>query len=392
MVETADVIVIGAGVQGASLAFHLARRGVRSLVLERSSVASGATGRSSGLVRMHYDLAVEAHLAWESFGWFRDWSERVGGDCGFTRTGFLFLVGPKHGEALRANVDAQRALGIATSVVGAAEIRRIAPDLFADDDTLAAHEPESGYADPSATTAGFLRAAREGGARFIGGCEVTGIRVVGGRVAGVDTNRGPFDSPIVVDAAGGWAARVAGLVGLDLPLTIWRHDTAYLGVPAAVTGVLPVVIDDTNDMYFRPEGHGQVLIGLEDDNELGGDPDRPTNEAAPGFPAKVAERICRRIPAFRDATFRSAHSGQDGLSPDQRAILGPVGGDGPDGFFLQCGFSGTGFKTAPAVGLAMSEWILDGAPRTVDIRPFGLGRFAAGRPLVGEHPYGAIWR
>ena len=140
-------------------------------------------------------------------------------------------------------------------------------------------------------------------------------------------------------------------------------------------------------MYFRPEGADLVLVGLEDGNEIGGSPDRDTADAAPGFRDRVAERIIRRVPGLADGTFRTAHSGQDGLTPDQRPILGPAG---PDGFYLDCGHSGTGFKTAPAVGLGMAELILDGAATSVDLAPFALERFAAaGRSAARLRP---LWR
>jgi glycine/D-amino acid oxidase-like deaminating enzyme len=389
MSETADVIVIGAGVQGASLAFHLAGRGARVIVIERSSVAAGATGRSSGLVRMHYDLLAETRLAWASFPWFTEWAERVGGDCGFTRTGFLWIEPPDGEDRLHRNVAAHRELGIETSVVGADEIRRIAPALAVGDAELAAYEPQSGYADPSGTAAGFMRAARGRGARLVTGAAVTAIPVDGGRVTGVETAAGSFSAPVVVDVAGGWAARVAALTGLEIPVTVWRHDTGYLGIPASVPRPIPVVIDNAREMYLRPEGSELVLIGLEDENELDGSPDRDTADAKPGFADVAADRIVGRVPGLIDGTFRSAHSGQDGLTPDQRPILGPAG---PEGFFLDCGHSGTGFKTAPAVGLAMAELILDGTATSVDISPFTFERFAAGRLLRGEHGGSPIWR
>lgn len=389
MVEGADVIIIGAGVQGASLAFHLACRGTRVVVVERSTTAAGATGRSSGLVRMHYDLPAEALLAWTSFPWFRDWPQRVGGECGFVRTGFLWIEPPDMVDRLRANVATQQGLGIATSFVEAGEIRRLAPALAVGDGEAAAYEQHSGYADPAATATGFLRAARDRGARLVQGAEVTAIPVAGGAVTGVETTRGAFAAPVVVDAAGGWAARVARLVDLDIPVQVWRHDTAFLGAPPEVPVPFPVVIDNGNDLYFRPEGSRLVLVGLEDANEIGGSPDRDTGDVAPGFAEQVVDRIVRRVPGLANGTFRSAHSGQDGITPDQRPILGPAG---PAGFFLDCGHSGTGFKTAPAVGLGMSELILDGAATSVDLEPFALERFAAGRLLEGKHGYRALWR
>lgn len=389
MAETADVIVVGAGVHGASLAFHLACRGVRVVVVERSTVASGATGRSSGLVRIHDALLAQARLAWVSYPWFRDWAARVGGTCGFTVSGFLWIEGAGVADRLKASVAAHRRLGVETSFVPADEIRRIAPVLAVEDWEVAAYEPASGYADPSATATGFLAAARARGAQLVQGAEVTAIPVAGGAVTGVETTRGSFAAPVVVDAAGAWAARVASLAGLEIPVRTWRHDTAFLGAPPAVPVPFPVVIDDHNSMYLRPEGSNLVLVGLEDGSEIGGSPDRDTAAAAAGFDQRVAERVIRRIPGLANGTFHSAHSGQDGITPDQRPIVGSAG---PDGFYLDCGHSGTGFKTSPAVGLGVSELILDGAATSVDLAPFALQRFADGRPLTTEQAYGAGWR
>jgi sarcosine oxidase subunit beta len=218
---------------------------------------------------------------------------------------------------------------------------------------------------------------------------VTAVRVGGGRAIGIETTKGAFDAPVIVNAAGGWAGRVAALAGLDIPIRVWRHDTGYLGVPASVARPIPVVIDSANSMYFRPEGAEMVLIGLEDDNQIGGSPDRDTGDSRPDFRDRASDRIIRRVPGLIDGTFRASHSGQDGLTPDQRPMLGAAG---PDGFFLDCGHSGTGFKTAPAIGLGMAELILDGAATSVDLAPFAFERFAAGRPLVGEHGEEPIWR
>lgn len=390
MTDTADVVVIGGGVQGASLAFHLASRGASVVIVERSTVAAGATGRSSGLVRVYYDLLAEARLAAASREWFRHWEELVGGECGFTVTGFLWIEPGSAADRVSANVASHRELGVDSTLVSAAAIRELAPGLHVEDDEVAAWEPDSGYADPSMTATGFARAARDRGARLLQGAEVTAIRTAGGRVQGVDTTKGAIDAPVVVNAAGGWAGRVAALAGLELPLTVWRHDTGYLGVPASVPRPLPVVIDIPNSMYFRPEGAELVLVGLEDDNQMGGSPDADTASAAATFRDRASERMIARVPGLVDGTFRTSHSGQDGLTtPDQRPMLGPAG---PDGFYLDCGHSGMGFKTAPAIGLGMAELILEGACRTVDITPFAFTRFAEGRVLEGEHGGAPIWR
>jgi sarcosine oxidase subunit beta len=389
MDTTADVIIIGGGAHGASLAFHLAKKGVRPLVLERRFIASGATGRSSGLVRMHYDLEPESRLAWESYKYFWNWSEMVGGDCGFKRTGFLQFVRPEHDDQLRANVAMHQRIGIPSLLVSPDDVRRIAPAFSADDIDLAAFEPESGYADPSGTVSSFLEAARQLGARLVQDCRVTAVCVEGGRVTGVETSQGSFSAPVVVNAAGPWARQVGAMVGLDLPVDTWQHDTMFIRRPKDLGPSHPTVIDFPNSMYFRPETGWLTLVGLEDNNPLGESPDGDTDHAKPGFVERAVERICQRIPEMDRGSLHSAHGGYDGITPDQRAILGQAG---PEGFYLDCGFSGTGFKISPAVGACLAELIVDGQASLVDITPFRLERFLEGRPLTGEHSYESIWR
>ncbi|MFL5667927.1 MAG: NAD(P)/FAD-dependent oxidoreductase [Chloroflexota bacterium] len=389
MIETAEVIVVGAGVQGASLAFHLARRGVPVLVLERETVAAGATGRSSGFVRMHYDLASDARLAWTSFPYFEDWAAMVGhGDCGFVRTGFLQIMPGDLGDSVRANIKIQQDIGIDTGMLTAGDVARLVPGAVIDDVSTAIFEPRSGYADPSGTAAGFLAAARALGARVVQDCPASAVLVDGETVVGVDTERGRFGAPVVVDVAGAWSAPLARTVGVEIPVETWRHDTAYFGLPDGRTSDFPIVIDEINEVYFRPEGTETMLVGLEGGNEVGGSPDRPLTMSHPELVEEMVRRVCARVPWMADGTLRTSHGGQDGITPDQHGILGQAG---PDGFYLACGFSGTGFKTAPAIGQCLTELILDGRATTVDISGYGLERFAAGRPLVGDHPYRMLW-
>jgi sarcosine oxidase subunit beta len=388
MAQTAEVLIVGAGIHGASLAFHLAERGVRATVLEKATVAAGATGRSSGMVRMHYDVEAEARLAWRSWAYFDDWTDRVGGDSGFTNVGFLQLV-PRHEiEALHANVAMQQGIGIDTGVVDADEVRRLLPGVAIDDDQVAAFEPRSGYADPSSSAASLMAAAMRAGAQLVQRCEVTSVRVEGDRVAGVETTQGAFDAPVVVDAAGAWAGRIAAMAGVDAPIDVWRHDVGYVHRPADIPRHIGF-IDFANGFYSRPEGETLTLVALEDGNPLRGDPDAPVDRAAPGFMARAAERIVQRLPHFGRAGAHSAHSGQDGITPDQHPIIGPAG---PEGFWLDCGFSGTGFKIAPAVGASLAQLIVEGPAANDDLAIYRLDRFAEGRPIVGEHPYGPIWR
>ena len=388
MTGTYDVIIIGGGIAGVSTAFHLSQRGCRVVVLERKFVAAEATGRSSGVVRMHYDLEAESRLAWASFHYFRNWQERVGGECGFTRTGFLNIVSPDHNEQLRANVAMHQRIGIPSLLVTADDVKRLAPDFVTDDFELAAYEPESGYADPGSTAAALMAAARERGAQLVQDCRVSQIKTSGGRVMGVETNRGEFVAPQVLNTAGAWAAEVGRLAGVELPIDTWWHEVAFIRRPPALQ-LHPTVIDLSLAMYFRPETGGLTLVALEDGSQFGESPDSDADHVAPGFVERAVERLCRRVPGMDAGSLKTAYRGCDGITPDQRFILDQAG---PEGFYVACGFSGTGFKLGPAIGACMTELILDGQAKTVDISSFTLRRFETGELLEGEHAYSTFWR
>jgi len=177
------------------------------------------------------------------------------------------------------------------------------------------------------------------------------------------------------------------MIGLDLPYDTWRHDTMFVRRPHELGFPHPTVIDSAYEMYFRPEGN-LTLVGLEDASAFGESPDGDTDHARAGFVERGIDRLCKRIPAIDNGSLHSAHGGYDGITPDEHPLLGAAG---PDGFYLDCGFSGTGFKTAPAVGLCMSELILDGASKIVDLSAYSPSRFAEGRHIRGEYTYGTAW-
>ncbi|MBK7319531.1 FAD-dependent oxidoreductase [Candidatus Villigracilis affinis] len=389
MMQTYDAIVIGAGVMGASIAFHLAERGLQTAILERKVTASGATGHSSGLVRMHYDLAAESELTFASYkNYFGNWKERVGGECGFINTGFLQVAKREHEDKLRGNVANQQKIGINTSVISAAEVKKLFPDLVTEHFDYAAYEPDSGYADATLTTNSFLDSAKRNGATLIQNCEVTAIHTTGGKVTGVSTTKGGFDAPIIINAAGPWAKHVAALAGVDVPLVTWTHDVAFLHRPPSL-GKFPAVIDDVINCYFRPEGSALILAAGEDESLRGEAPDAEDQTPTPTFVDKLIDAMVQRIPKIEESGLHSIHVGRDGITPDQRSIYSAAG---PDGFYLACGLSGTGFKTSPAAGASMVELILDGKPKTVDITPFRFQRFAEGKLIEGEYGYGHIWK
>lgn len=218
MTQNYDAIVIGAGVVGVSVAFHLAERGLKPVILERREIASGATGRSSGVVRLHYDFEMDSRLAWVSFQYFRNWRVRVGGECGFTRTGVLNIVPARLVDHMRTNVEIHRRIGIPTSIISADDVKRLVPSFYTDDFEMAAYEPESGYADPVLTANSFLAAAKACGAIYLQDCQVTGVNVSSGKVTGVKTLRDVFSAPVIINAAGPWASRIAAMAGVKIPI------------------------------------------------------------------------------------------------------------------------------------------------------------------------------
>lgn len=384
-VETADVVIIGGGVTGTSAAFRLAERGAgRVVLLERRYLAAGASGKSGALVRMHYTNPHESKLAYESLRVFQHWADVVGGSCGFQAPGFVQLVAPEYEAALRANVAAQQALGIDTRVVSVEDLRALAPALFTGDLTYAAYEPHSGYADPVATTYGFARRAAELGATIREHAEVVAITAADGRVTGVELANGErIAAPVVLLAGGIWANRLLQPLGLDYGLTPYRSQVVIFRWPPAITGH-PVVIDRTLGCWLRPEGAGTLIgaevgsgpIGLEDFTET----------VDVDYVAQARRTLVHRLPAMADAPMRGAWAGVYAMSPDGRPIIDRL--DEPSGLYLMLGDSGTSFKTAPAIGQCLAEWIVDGAPRLADLTPFRAARFAEGQLWTDRHAYG----
>jgi sarcosine oxidase, subunit beta len=377
-------IVVGAGVVGASVAFHLTERGVETLVVDREGPAAGSTARSGALVRAHYPTALEADLAWESLTeYFEPWGERVGGGCGFTRTGFAYLVGEDRIEALRHNVSLQRSVGVETELVGPEELREIDPALDTDGVALAAYEPRGGYADPTATAVGFLRAAEALGARFEQRL-VTGLRVRDDKATGVETENGPLDAPAVVLAAGAWSVPLAAGVGLELPVQPARVQVSLFERSYTLATHL-TFIDSVLSFYARPAAEHATLVGLRDRFSPLDDPDEWDPEPDPELPGAAANLLGQRVPGLRDAPYRSGRAGVLDMTPDGRPVLGP---EGPEGLYLAVGWSGTGFKKAPAVGAQLAAWILEGSPRQKGLEAYTLERFRTGNLIFGDHEPG----
>jgi len=385
-IRRADVIVIGGGANGTSTAFHLATRGVRNvLLLERRHLGAGATGKSGSLVRMHYTNEAESRLAFESLKVFRDFRNVVGGDCGFEPIGFIQIVPPGYEAALARNVARQQRLGITTQAVTPDRLRDLLPGCRADDVGGAAWEPESGFADPNATTFAFAEAAQRLGATIETGSEVTRIVTEHDRVVGVETARGRVEAPVVVLVPGAWAAPLLGPLGLDFGLVPRRIQITIFRWPAGFTSRHCVVIDAIHHSWFRPEGGAATLIGV----ELGtghADPDAFDEGVDPDFVALCRKALAARLPAFGEATMRGGWAGMIMMSADGRPIIDQI--PSISGLYCMLGDSGTSFKTSPAIGCGLAEWIVDGKPSTVDLTPFRSTRFAEGQPWQDTDNYG----
>ena len=384
----AGVVVIGGGVNGLSTAFQLAKRGVRDVVvLERRHLGSGATGKSGALVRCHYANVPEARLTHESLRIFRNWDDEVGaGSAGFTPTGFVQVVSPEHEVRLRENVADQQANGIDTRVVDRGELREIDPFLYTDDLTVAAYEPGSGFADPNATLHGFARAAENLAVRVFEESPVTSVETTGGRVSGVVTPLGTIATDTVVVVAGSWADRLLTPLGIDLGLEPVRTQVVVFRWPPELEGRgHRVVIDAINHSWLRPEGTRSTLIGAER-SVLTADPDI-LDESVDAEAIPVSRRaLVARYPIFTNAIMRGGWSGTYMRSPDGHPIIDQI--HSPRGLWVMAGDSGTSFKTAPAIGICLAEWIIDGAPRLVDLTPFRASRFAEGTPWLDARSYG----
>jgi sarcosine oxidase subunit beta len=395
MAETAGAIIIGGGIMGASLALALARRGLRDvIVLEKRTVASGASGKTGALLRQHYSNRPEAMLAHLSHETFRNWGEIIGGSCGYVECGLIATVamsGPDDPNVahMRANVALQNSVGIHSEVVTAADLRRLQPFARFDDIVIAAYEPGSGYVDAIAATRSMMDAALDRGARLREGVAVTGIRTGGGRVVGVETSDGPIDAPIVVCATGPWSVPLLATAGVAVPIEPLRVQVAIVNRPDTMPRDGTMAYVDTAANYFcRDWGPNRTMVGI------GGgefhdtaDPDAYDERMDPTLAPLAIANLARRMPPMSAATPLYGHAGLYDMTPDTHPIIGPV--PDVDGLYLSIGYSGAGFKKGPAVGQCLAELILDGRATTVDLAPFRLARFNddGWRTPWGEHEY-----
>lgn len=382
-----EVIVVGAGVVGASTAFHLAERGCEVLVVDPSGGTRGQTPRSGAIIRSHHAVALEAELATESLtDYYEHWSERIGGGCGFTRTGFAYLADQADEPAVRANVAMLAdQVGLHTELLTPDRLAELEPAINTENVAVAAYEERSGYADPMATTTSLLEAARRYGARVKRSHALELVKH-DSRISGVRTEAGFHPAGVVVLACGAWSPTLATTVGLELPISAARIQVMLYERPYELATHLTLT-DVAGDIYLRPTADRCTLVGRHaPEREWLDSPDHNTAEPDESFNTECLRRLGARMPAMAAAPCRLARTCALDVTPDGRPILGPAG---PEGLFLATGWSGSGFGKAPAAGAELARWILDGKPHRTGLTDYTLERFRAGTLIAGKHEYGA---
>jgi sarcosine oxidase subunit beta len=381
--ETFDVVVVGAGITGASTAYHLKTLGVgRVLLVERKGVAAGGTGRSAAIVRQHYSTPLMAHLAQASIAKFVAMEEELGRSGGYVASGYHFLVPSALLGAARTNVLMQQGLGIDTRFLEAGEIERI-PWLDPDGVAAVIHEPAGGYADPVRTTEAYLAAFARFGEEVRLGVPCRGLLRDGDRIVGVRLNPGEIASGMVVNAAGPWARALAASAGLALELRAVREqDTIWQGRPGRPHPTTSIS-NAVDAIYLRPSGADRFVIGRgfpKDYEEV--DPDDFSESADDDFVRDVQERALRRFPTLAGMSLVHAYTALYDVTPDWYPFVGPRAG--LEGYADASGGSGHGFKIAPALGEALARWITTGAAPE-DVARLSHDRIAAGQLFRGAY-------
>lgn len=378
--QCANVVVIGGGVMGASTAYHLALKGEKDIVLlERQPFfGQGATGKCAGGIRYQFSTEINVRLSQISLPMLERFEEETGQAIDLRWIGYLFLLtNDADVQKFRHNVEMQNSLGVPTQWLEADEVRRRAPQLNAYDVLAGTYHEGDGLADPNGVVAGYVSAGRREGVRAFTDVEVTGICVEGGRISGVETNQGAIGCDVVVNAAGPWAAPISETAGAPLPVTPLRRQMLTTTPLPDLAPDFPFVIDFAQSLYFHPEGDG-LLTGMSNPHEK------------PGFDESVdedwelvhMEKAIERLPLLERAGLQSHWAGLYEVTPDAHPIIGPV--PHVDGYYVVTGFSGHGFMHGPVAGLLTAEYILNGAPKTLDISLLDYARFDEGR-LVQEY-------
>jgi sarcosine oxidase subunit beta len=374
--QVADVVIIGGGVIGLSIAYHLGQKKAGMIVLlEKGQLGEGSTSRCVGGIRTQFSTEINILFSLESMKTFDRFEEEFGVNPEFKRIGYLFLATTDQDvEIFRQNITLQKKFSIPVEWLDSDEIRRRFPYLKMDDILGGTFSPRDGYAGPSEVLSGFAGGAKRTGVRIYEGVEAKEILVDKGKVTGVRTNGGEISSPVVVNAGGPYASLVAEMAGLRIPVKPLRRQVFVTAPFYLIDQAIPLTIDFHRGWYFRQEVDGFLLSG-----PLDREPSFNTNTDYEAM-VEASENAIYRVPALEKAQIARGWAGLYEISPDNHAILGKV--PGLEGFILANGFSGHGFQHSPAVGKVISELILEGKAKTIDISSLSIERFERGELIL----------
>jgi len=376
-----DFIVVGAGISGASTAYHLRRQGAgRVLLLDRAEAASGGTGRSAAIIRQHYSTPLLVRLARDSIAMLRRMKDELGQDGGLVQSGYCFLIAPDMVEGARRNVAMQRGLGVQTEWGDSGAFGQQLPEINRDGVAAIVYEPEGGHADPVRATEAYVAGFRREGGEFRARCAVRRLLREGDRIAGVELDDGAVSAGTVINTAGPWAKPLAASAGLDLPLRAVREqDTVW-----QAGGARPVpsvsISNGVDATYFRPLGEQRFVAGRGFPKAyVDVDPYNYKLTADADFVADIQQRFEHRFPALAGMRLVDSYAALYDVTPDWYPLVGPRAGIA--GYADFCGGSGHGFKIAPALGRELAEWLLTGRVAD-DFAQLSHDRIAAGRLFV----------
>lgn len=391
MAVNCDILIVGGGVMGTSIAWQLGKRKAgRVVLLEKSFLGAGSSGKSGAIVRQHYSNKLTAAMAQKSLRVYEQFPDLVGGPSVFTRTGMVLIVNEKDKPGLDANLAMQQELGIDVRAVPAQVLADIDPNARLKEDEIAIYEAEAGYVEAVQVVASYAAAARREGADIRLGVEVKSVVVEKGKMVGVETNEGRYNSPCVVLATGPWAARLGEDLGVKLPVQACRTQVALYRRPPDFGRRAAVYCDFVQGIYFKPT-HGEMIhagsIAGEEINQPV-DPDKYDEAADGDWLPGMRQRLSRRYPAMHRGYGRGGYGALYAITPDWHPIIDKL--PGLEGAYCAVGFSGHGFKMSPIVGHLMAELIVDGKASALDIAALRLARFDENDPVKTPYSYGVM--